>query len=196
MRHRRPRFPGLNRINGAVLVAAAILTLGACTTGPTYKARGPGEIIGYTDEQLTSNRYRVTFSGGAGTKREQVEDYLLRRAAEVTLQAGYAYFSFDTRGMESTTYYRTTFDTWGPRFGPGYGLRPWYGPRLGPRPWYWSSWSYSPMWNGDVIPVTRYSAYAEIVMLTAEQASNNIDAISAREVLERFVPHLPPAPTA
>jgi hypothetical protein len=52
------------------------------------------------------------------------------------------------------------------------------------------------MWNGDVIPVTRYSAYAEIVMLTAEQASNNIDAISAREVLERFVPHLPPAPTA
>jgi hypothetical protein len=52
------------------------------------------------------------------------------------------------------------------------------------------------MWNGEVIPVTRYSAYAEIVMLTPEQVSNNIDAISAREVLERFVPNPPAAPTA
>jgi hypothetical protein len=177
------------------MLLAALLILSACTTGPAYKARGPGEMIGYTDEQLTSNRYRVTFSGGASIRREQVEDYLLRRAAEVTLQAGHTYFSFDTRSMEVMTYYRTTFDTWGPRFGPRYGLRPWYGPRLGPRPWYWSSWSYPPMWSGEVIPVTRYTAYAEIVMLTDEQALNNIDAVSAREVLDRLVP-VPLAPTA
>ena len=103
----RSRFPVCHR----VVLLAALLVLSACTTGPAYKARGPGEMIGYTDEQLTSNRYRVTFSGGASTRREQVEDYLLRRAAEVTLQAGYAFFSFDTRSMEVMTYYRTTFDT-------------------------------------------------------------------------------------
>jgi hypothetical protein len=51
------------------------------------------------------------------------------------------------------------------------------------------------MWGGEAIPVTRYIAYAEIVMLTDEQALNNIDAISAREVLDRLMP-VSQAPTA
>ncbi len=44
------------------------------------------------------------------------------------------------------------------------------------------------MWSGEIIPVTRYTAYAEIVMLPPDQASNNPEAISAREVLDRLVP--------
>ena len=152
----------------------------ACaTTGPTYKPMGPGETVGYTDIQLTPNRYRVSFSGGSGTKRTDVENYLLRRSAEVTAQAGYSYFVFDTRSMEASTYYRATFDT-APVFGPA----PWYGAG----PLYWSSWAYPAMWSGDVIPVTRYTAYAEIVMLTTEQAANRPEAIPARDVLDRLVP--------
>lgn len=185
MRHHPPRFCTPYRSFCAVLLTG-LLVLAACATGPAYKPKGPGEIVGYADEQLAANRYRVTFSGGTGTRREQVEDYLLRRAAEVTVQAGYAYFKFDTRSMEATTYYRATFDTWGPRFGPRFGPRPWYGPGL--HPWYWSSWPYPSMWAGDVIPVTRYTAYSEIVMLTPEQAMNDANAISAREVLDRLVP--------
>jgi len=187
MPYNRPRVFAYRFLSAVLLTGLLVLT--ACATGPAYKPRGPGEVIGYTDEQLTTNRYRVTFSGGSSTRRNQVEDYLLRRAAEVTLQAGYANFSFDTRGMEATTYYHTTFDTWGPRFTPRIGLRPWYGPSL--HPWYWSSWPYPPMWSGDIIPVTRYTAYAEVVMLTPEQATNNPNAISAREVLDRLVPDAP-----
>lgn len=170
-------------------IAVPILLLTACQTGPAYRPRGPGETVGYTDRQIAPNRYRVTFSGSSGARREQVEDFLMRRAAEVTVDAGYDYFSFDDRDTEARTYYRTTFidPAFDPAFGPGFG--PYYG-RFGFRPYYWSSWDWG---SADVIPVTRYTAYSEIVLLTAQQAKDNPDAIPARDVLARLAPHNPPA---
>ena len=172
------------------LAACAVLglgltVLGACETGPIYRPRGPNDVIGYTDQQLSPTRYRVTFSGGAGTRREDVEDYLLRRAAEVTLQAGYTHFKFDVRDTRERTYYRTMF---GPR--PGFG----FGAGYGPRPWYWSSFAFHDpfFYDGEVIPVTRFTAYSEIVMLTPEQAANDPDAFSARDLLDRLAPPNPP----
>ena len=44
-----------------------------------------GQPTGYTDRQLSDNRWRVTFTGNSVTPRETVEDDLLLRAAEVTL---------------------------------------------------------------------------------------------------------------
>jgi hypothetical protein len=172
-----------------LFLAVAFLALGACATGPAYQEREPGETTGYTDEQLTPNRYRVTFSGGSGVRREEVENYLLRRAAEVTLDAGQTHFVFDTRSTEAQTYYRTSFNNFGPRFGFG----PWFGPR--PYYGYWSSWNYPAFSSGYAIPVNRYYAYAEILMLTPEQASHNPAAIDARELLNRLVP-VPEQPQA
>lgn len=169
----------------AIVATLATLWLAACASGPVYKPKGPGEYSGYTDERLAENRYRVTFSGNSGTPREQVEDFLLRRAAEVTLQSGFTHFVFDTRDTEARTYYRHTFDTWngfGP-FGPGF------------RPWYWSTWPYPPEpVMGESIPITRYTAYAEIVMLTVEQATQDPHAIKASDILARLNPPAPPAP--
>ena len=170
-------------------VAAALVvagTVAACTTGPLYRPRGPGDVVGYSDQRLTDNRFRVTFSGGSGTRRELVEDFLLRRAAEVTLQNGYTHFVFDARDTEARTYYRNFF---GPRasFGFGYGYPYW---RY--RPWYWSSFAFGDPFYGDVYPVTRYEAYSEIVALNAAQAQNEPDAIDAREVIAAMTP--PPAP--
>ncbi|MGQ0741817.1 MAG: CC0125/CC1285 family lipoprotein [Alphaproteobacteria bacterium] len=162
---------GGNRWLCAALIG--LLALAACETGPVYKPRGPGERVGYTDEQLAANRYRVTFSGNTATPRAQVENYLLRRAAEITLQAGYTHFIFDTRDTEAKTYYRTDFDPWAP-----------WGSPLGPRryAWYWANWPAT----GTSFPVTRYEAYAEIVMLTAEQAAKDPLALSAADVLQRL----------
>jgi hypothetical protein len=175
------RRPGL-----AVLATLAVgLTLAACATGPVYRPRGPGETVGYTDRQLSPNRFQVTFHGGVGTRREEVEDFLLRRSAEVTLQAGYNHFAFDTRDTQAQTYYRTTFrpqPAWGFGFGPYYG----------PGPFYWSSFAFNDPWaDGQAIPVTRYEAYAEIVLLTPGQADGNPQAIDARAVLDATQP--PPA---
>jgi hypothetical protein len=177
----------------------ALTLLAACETGPVYKPRGPGERVGYTDLQLSPNRYRVTFSASSATKREDVENFLLRRAAEVTLAAGYTHFVFDQRDTEAKTYYRSDF------------IDPYFGdPLYGPRPWYWTSVPYyaypygafGPYGYGAyggyggynyVRPVTSYSAFAEIVMLNTAQTAGNPDALDAQFLLQRLAP---PAPEA
>jgi hypothetical protein len=166
----------------------ALVLLAACETGPVYKPRAPGEVVGYTDQQLTPNRYRVTFSGSNATEREDVENYLLRRAAEVTLAAGYTHFVFDARDTVARTTYRQAFgDPW------------FYDPFYGPRAYYWSSWPYSPYgfghpyWYGDLRSSTRFSAYSEIVMMNAAEAAGNPRAVDAQSLLQRLPP--PDAPT-
>ncbi len=165
----------------SALLALGLIVLAACETGPIYKPKAPGEHVGYTDERLAENRYRVTFSGTSSTPREEVEDYLLRRAAEVTQAAGYTHFVFDTRDTEAKTYYRNDFDAWA-GWGPPFGRRF--------HAWYWSNW---PM-EGDVIPITRYTAYAEIVMLRAAEAAKDPRAMSAVDVLAHLAPPPPPPP--
>ena len=189
---------GLGRhFTKAMAAMLAVTLLAACQTGPVYKPRGPGETVGYTDLQLSPNRYRVTFSASSATRREDVENYLLRRAAEVTLAAGYTHFVFDQRDTEARTYYRSDF------------IDPYLGdPFYGPRAWYWSSWPYYgyPYGGGfgrpygfgfgygfgygygSIRPVTSYSAFAEIVMLTTEQTAGNPDALDAQFLIQRLVP--------
>lgn len=168
---------------GAAAALSAALTLSACATGPVYRPRGPGQTVGYTDQQLTPKRYRVTFDGGTGTTRENVENYLLRRASEVTEKAGYRYFKFDTRDTHAETFYQTTFMP-SPAFGYGYA----------PAPYYWSNFAFGPsMVDGQSVPITRYQAYSEIVMLTAAQAQNDPQAIDAQAVLARLGSKTPAA---
>lgn len=159
---------------GAVVVAAVVLT--ACQSPAGYGPRDPKSGTGYTDQQLATNRYRVTFTGNASTPRESVENYLLFRAAEVTAQAGYPFFIFDTRDTETKTTYQSSLDAW-----PG-----WRG-----RGWYRHSWA----WDGEVSarPITSYEAFAEIVLLTNEQAKNEPRALGAQDVIHRIGPLIPPA---
>ena len=187
-----PASSALKRLLSAA-VAVMLFALAGCETGPVYKPREPGQAVGYTDQQLTANRYRVTFAGRSSTKREEVENYLLRRAAEVTLAAGYTHFVFDTRNTEAKTYYRQDFDTFAdPYFRPGFGYG--YGSYFGPRAWYWSTWPYDPFppyLPSEIRPITSYSAYSEIVILNADQATGERNAISARELLDRLAPQVP-----
>ena len=161
--------------------AAALLLLAGCETAATYHPLESG--TGYTDEQLAGNRYRVTFTGNSVTRRETVESYLLLRAAEVTLKAGFRHFVFDTRDTEARTTYHSDFVGW-----PG-----WRG-----HGWYWHSWPYGDWGLGaDVTarPTTRYEAYAEIVLLTDDQAKSEPRAIDAQDVLDHIGPMArPPEP--
>ncbi|HUO98959.1 MAG TPA: hypothetical protein VMU01_09830 [Rhizomicrobium sp.] len=164
-------------------VAAAAVMLAGCETATTYHPLEDRSGTGYTDQQLTGNRYRVSFTGNSVTRRDVVENYLLLRAAEVTLKAGYRWFTFDTRDTEAKTTYHSDFMGWpGWR---GYGR-------------YWHSW---PGWGmgADVTtrPSTRYEAYAEIILLTDDQAKNDPRAILAQDVLDHVGPMArPPAPAA
>jgi len=153
--------------------ATAIVLLAACATGPVYLERKAAGGPGYSDEQLAANRYRVTFAGNAQTPRETVEDYLLLHAAEVTLKAGYRYFTFDARDTKSNTTYHSEFAGW-----PGRG-------------WYWHSWAFGPE-PIDTYTTTRYDAYAEIILLTDEQAKNDPHALGAQDVLAHLGPKAKP----
>lgn len=75
-----------------VLIVATVL-LGACATAPTvYGPAANGEASGYRDIRIEELRYRVTFRGGSDLKADQVEDYTLRRAAELATQQGGDWF--------------------------------------------------------------------------------------------------------
>ncbi len=50
---------------------------------PSIAAASDG--YGYRDQQIESNRYRVSFSGNVATDLDAVRDYALYRAAELTL---------------------------------------------------------------------------------------------------------------
>ena len=179
-----PRRPSRSR--ALVWVAGlALFGLAGCATPPTPYAPKTGDAsTGYTDQQLDHNRFRVTFAGNSVTSRETVENYLLLRSAEVTLAAGYDYFLFDTRDTKAKTTYLSSFSGW-----PG-----WHG-----YGWYWHSWAYDPFGPGPFgmdttsRPIIRYQAYAEIVLLTADQAKNEPRAANAREIIAHLQPP-PPAP--
>jgi hypothetical protein len=161
----------------------ASFLLAGCAVGPApYGPKTTDSFSGYTDQQLAQNRYRVTYTGTNSTPRATVENYLLFRAAQVTQAAGFAAFAFADRDTKAhTTYFTDDFGWFGfphRRFG-----------------WYWSDW---PMDDElESRPITRYEAYAEIVMLTADQAKADPRALNAQDVLNRLGPLvMPPPPPA
>jgi hypothetical protein len=178
----------LRRIALSLAFAA---TLAGCATSTPYAPATPDNGTGYTDQRLAENRYRVSFTGNSVTKRETVENFLLLRAAEVTRDAGYGWFVFDDRDTEAKTTYYTDFAGY-----PGWGL----GWRAGFGR-YHHSWLHDPWdryWDQDsvTIPRTRYDAYAEIVLLTPEQAKHDPHALQASDVITRLGPAAAPPPAA
>lgn len=77
------------------LVALCLLAFGlaACAAaGPA--AYGPADErgFGFDEQKIEDGRYRVIYGGSGGMPPGMVEDYALRRAAELTLGEGYDWF--------------------------------------------------------------------------------------------------------
>jgi hypothetical protein len=66
------------------------LLLSSCATPTPYKAQWL--TGGYSDIRYDKNTVKVSFRGNGYTSRETVEDYLLYRCAEITVERGYDYF--------------------------------------------------------------------------------------------------------
>jgi hypothetical protein len=185
------------RIAAFATMLAAGAALASCATPTPYQpAVGVGESrTGYWDEQVESDRFRVSFAGNSLTSRETVERYLLYRAAELTLQKGFDHFVLVTRDTETRT--ETYVDRGFPsaRWGGGFGYwRPywrWYRPRYGWR-------GYDPFYDDpfgwdrdfDVRTINRYEAMAEIVTGRGPKPAGNVRAFDAREVVDRIGPSL------
>jgi hypothetical protein len=163
-----------------VIAAAFGLLLAGCATQTPYQASSTPNSSGYgfSEQAIESNRVRITFSGNTLTERETVETYLLYRAAEVTLQRGFDYFTVVNRDTES----RSRLQADGPAYGGYPGFFPYdyryFSPRFG-----WSPW-YDPFWDQPTTyrEVTRYEATAEITMARGRKPANAANAYDAREV--------------
>ena len=161
------------------------LTLTACMAPAVYAPRRPGAAPGYTDRELAPGRFRVTFTGNSVTTRDTVENYLLLRAAEVTLASGGTHFLFDDRDTRANTTVHAD-----PMFaGPGY-----WGGGFG-------YWGFRPRWGYGafgpplmISQTTRYEAYAEIVVLKPGQEQNENRAVDAREIVRHLSPEAYPPP--
>jgi hypothetical protein len=155
--------------------------VGCAVEPPYFGPAGPDHPTGYTDQQIDQNRFRVSYQGNAQTPRVTVENFLLLRSAQVALQAGYPFFEFDTRDTKTKTTYFSSFTGWpGWR---GYGRYGWYG---------WGGPGFPE--DTTTVPITRYEAYAEIVLLTDAQAHADPHALDAKSVVSHLGPLAVPPP--
>ena len=154
-----------------LLVLVGALGLAACGTPTPYQPSING--YGYAEQALEENRYRVTFSGNSLTPRATVENYLLYRAAEVTLARGYDYFVVVGKETERTTTYFSTLH--GVRSGAFH-----HGDRHG----------YGVIGSSTSYPSSDYVAFANIVMRKGEKSPDNTAAYDARDVLKHLDPSI------
>jgi hypothetical protein len=164
---------------------AALLALASCAYPTPYiPATTPGGE-GYYETQIEANRFRVSFKGNTVTPRETVENFLLYRAAELTLKTGNDHFVIaDAQTDRDVSYrwdepaYYGNFGWWGPRWRRGFiGAGGGYG-----------GYGYSR-------PINEYSAQADILVNKGGKPANATNAYDAREVLNRLGPYVQAAST-
>lgn len=154
-----------------------LFLLAACAVPTPYQPADGG--YGYRDQQIEESRYRVSFDGNASTPREDVQNYLLYRAAELTVQNGFDYFTIVDRNLErSTRYYSSGYvDDFG--YAGYYRDRRSYRRYIGPR-----------HVSGSSYPIDEYSSTADIVMAEGEKPADDANAYDALDVLQRLQPSI------
>ena len=84
----------ISRWNTAFLLLMLVASLTGCATGQYTPLGEAGSNI---VEQLKESVYRVEYRVGAFTSQEQLDRYLRRRCAELTLREGHDYFHMGGR---------------------------------------------------------------------------------------------------
>lgn len=182
----------------AALAGVAALALTACaSTGPYYQPIEAGRAWqgGYQETRLGEDRFEVSFVGNRLTSREQVETYLLYRAAELTVQQGYDWFVIEQQGMEHTIEREAWVDPrYSPWFARDYGSwRPYwryYGPTIGWRNWY--PYGRDPFWADhiDDRTIESFEARAMIRLGRGPHPDRKPGLFDAREVMNRLAPRI------
>jgi hypothetical protein len=165
------------RTRDLVLALPLLGLLAGCGQPTPYQPATDG--YGYSEQQIEDNRYRVSFAGNDLTTADTVQNYLLYRAAELTLDEGYDYFTMADRDVERSTIY-------------------WGAADAGRRSGYLTRWDDDYVGGGlssyTAQPIDRYTAYANIVMFEGAKPQGDVNAYDARSVLRRLDPTIQAAP--
>jgi hypothetical protein len=172
----------------AAFILALGLSLGltACETATPYQAMDHGAHVsgGFKDQKLDADHFQVSFAGNSLTSRGTVENYLLYRAAEITVAQGYDWF--ETVGRHTHADTETYAEPYGGAYGWGYFRPYWrvYGPGYG-----WGPWG---LWGAgyDVHKIERFEASTEIALHHGPKPPGEARALDAREVLANLGPKI------
>ena len=139
--------------------------LAGCATPTPYQPAAGG--FGYAEQQIENDRYRVTFAGNSVTPRDTVQNYLLYRAAELTVEHHHDYFTIVNQDVErSTAYQGTGYDNFGV--------------------WPGRNWVGAPPYSA--YPIDSYTAFADIVIGDGEKPKGDVNSYDARDVIRRLGP--------
>ena len=166
------------------LAVAALLAAGlvACaSTSTPYQPAAEGRGYGFSEQRIDNNSYRITFRGNSSTTRETVENSLLFRAAELTLENGFDYFVVIENDTEAKKSYSSSaspafFGRYGYGYPGSFYAFPYYAYGFG---WGWPYDTYTR-------EITRYSAVAFVTMHKGEKPADNPQAFNASEVVENL----------
>jgi hypothetical protein len=161
-----------SRILFRAVVLGAVAVLAACATTTPYQPLGDGG--GFTEQKIETNRYRIAFLGNSSTPRQTVENYMLYRSAELTLNSGFDYFILTSNDTEARTRYSQSVSAYG---GPAWGGWGWGGYRRG-----------IGFGVSSATPITDYQAQAIVLMFKGQKPEQNPDAYDARAVKESLQP--------
>lgn len=176
----------LRFLKPALLAATAALALSACATATPYGPAGVDSRYGYSEQRVDADRYRVSFAGNSVTSREQVEMALLLRAAEVTAESGYDWFSTVNRATDRDVRFQGIPDPfYRDRYSPFWGPT-WRYQRRG----LWSPWGDPFGREFDVREIDRFEASAEIIMGRGAKPAGDPNAFDAREVIQNLGPRV------
>lgn len=180
----------LSTLKTLALSAFAAISLSACVTATPYQplAAGTAQSGGYSETKLEQDRYRITFTGNSLTSRDVVENYLLHRAAELTLAQGKDWFMMAERGLAKSVEKIILPD---PMM-----RRPMGRPTLLVSRGVVVGYAYPFMddmeWRMRAQEQTleKYEAYSEIVLGTGQKPVNDPKVFDAKQVVENLGPKL------
>jgi len=97
------KFQGTTQMRSFAAVSLLVV-LGGCATA--YQTEGPSG--GFSETQLDTNVFRVSFRGNGYTRAERAEELALLRSAELTLRNGFTHFVvIEGRSREKSGSYTT-----------------------------------------------------------------------------------------
>jgi hypothetical protein len=100
----------------------AFTVLAACASTPSYGPAASQGGAGYSERQIESNRFFVTYRAASAADAALLQDYALLRAAELTLEHGREWFWVDRRTLDEGG-----ARNGGPSVGVGVGAGSWGG---------------------------------------------------------------------
>lgn len=153
---------------------SVVTLLAACVSATPYRQAQSPRDYGYQEQKIEQNRYRVSFAGNSETDRQTVENYLLYRAAELTLEQGKDYFVITDSSTEKNVEQHSTV-VGSPSLSFGYGhhsYRHHHGFGLG--------------FNIISSSFNDYEAFGTIVLKSGKKPQDNDYAYDARQVVENL----------